>query len=173
MAGALTRVGLEMVRARGTEGSTLSISGSGLSASEKTDDGNVSISSGFFDNASGTLVLEMSNGKKLQIEGFLTENNIGSGPPGPPGAAGRDGIDGLDGRDGEQGPSGCEGPQGPRGPQGIPGERGPIGPQGPMGPTGPQGPRGDDGFVQVFIQSDPPEDTSPHILMPGAIWVKP
>jgi len=163
-----------MIRGSGRIGGVLKNAGKNVEVSDADQDGNSPYPvSGNLDSASGTLTIALSNGSEIKIGGFFTSNSILQGPQGVPGPKGADGRDGLDGRDGEQGPTGCIGPAGPRGQQGPEGPRGPEGQQGPTGPTGPQGPRGDDGFVQIFIQSEDPTSTSGEMVKPGAIWVKP
>lgn len=173
MSGGITRVPLSLVQARGKAGDPVVFNGAGLNTEQGTDT-NAKLVGGTLDSATGTLNLKLSDGSTIKIEGFATPSSITQGGiPGPQGLPGRDGVNGLDGRDGERGPTGFQGPQGPRGVAGPQGERGPQGPQGPQGPTGPQGLRGDDGFVQIWIQNDPPEETNGAAVVAGALWVKP
>lgn len=172
MAG-VTKIPLSMVAAKGKAGSKVENTGNGLALEEGSPSTASVLTGGTLDSNTGILILNLSNGQKIQISGFLTPSSIGKGEPGPQGLPGRDGIDGLNGKDGERGPTGYQGPAGPRGPQGIQGERGPQGPAGPTGPQGAQGQRGDDGFLQIFIQSEPPEETNASSIMPGALWVRP
>lgn len=171
--GSPTRVPLSLIQARGKAGDKLVFNGAGLEAESGADAVNAKLVSGVLDSSTGTLSLRLSDGSLIKVDGFLTPSAIGQGAPGPQGLPGRDGIDGLDGRDGERGPTGFQGPAGPRGVQGPQGERGPQGPQGPTGPRGLQGQRGDDGFVQIFIQAEPPETTSGATVQAGSLWVKP
>lgn len=171
--GELTRVPVEMVRARGRVGANLKNTGTSLQVAESDETQTPFPVSGHLDQLTGVLQLTLSDNTFIKVDGFFTTNSIVQGPSGPRGLGGLNGRDGADGRDGEQGPTGCQGPAGPRGDIGPEGPRGPQGIQGPPGPQGTPGPRGEDGFVQVWIQSDDPATMEGSNVLPGALWVKP
>ena len=165
----LTRTPLTMLDARGTPNSDVRFDGENITLSADENPNNLGVTGGNFDDATGTLTLNLANGNSLSISGFMTLGNIGVGPAGPQGLSGSDGTDGLFGTDGESGITGCAGPagaQGLQGPQGVPGLRGATGPAGPTGPTGPAGAAG---VLQVFIQTADPASSA----RPGALWVRP
>lgn len=166
--GGLTRTPLSMLEARGEPGSDVRFSGEQVHTEPGADINNTGIVNGNFDDASGTLTLNLMNGQKVQIRGFMTQSDIGTGPEGPQGLSGMNGTDGLLGEDGLQGPPGCQGPPGAPGPTGPKGEVGPQGKQGDIGPTGPTGPKGDDGQVDIYIQTE-----DPGAVGAGALWIRP
>lgn len=170
----LTRVPLKLLSGKGIPHSDVRFDGKEIVVEEdskqETDFGVVS---GSFDNTSGVLTLELKNGEKLEITGFLTNSSIGTGPVGPTGPSGRDGRDGLNGIDGLKGATGSQGPAGRPGVQGPKGDIGFPGPTGPTGPAGPAGDKGDDGTVQIWIQEEDPANTGIDHLVPGALWIKP
>lgn len=166
--GGLTRTPLSMLEANGDPDSDVRFDGSEVVAEKDASLNNAGVIAGHFDDATGVLTLTLVNGQKVQISGFMTQGDIGTGPAGPQGIGGTDGTDGLLGEDGAQGPQGC---QGPPGTPGATGPRGAMGPQGPEGPAGPQGEKGDpgvDGKVDVYIQTE-----DPGAVGPGALWVRP
>jgi hypothetical protein len=173
MAGTLTRLPVTMLRARGKTGGNLKNTGTSVQIADDDETISPYLTGGYLDQLNGTLQLENSDGSTVRIDGFFTTNSIVQGPVGPRGMAGQNGRDGADGRDGEQGPTGCQGPAGPRGEAGPEGPRGPQGIQGPQGPQGTPGPRGEDGFVQVYIQTDDPSAQEGTSVKAGTFWVKP
>lgn len=110
-----------------------------------------------FQDGDGKLVLVRRDGTTLEIDGFLSQSDFGtglSGPRGNPGLEGDDAFDGEDGSDGGEGCAGEEGGIGELGPlgktetdgvQGIPGPLGGPGPPGPQGPPGKTGRFGHEG----------------------------
>lgn len=98
-----------------------------------------------YDPESGVLTLTRNDTAVLQVSGFMTSGNIGTGPRGPTGPSGAVGQNGRHGKDGRPGIPGCTGPKGDSGPAGPQGATGPQGPRGYAGPTGPQGPAGASG----------------------------
>lgn len=170
----LTKVPLQMLAAVGRPNSDVRFNGLNVVVTPQQEDENdYGISGGTFDATSGTLTLTLRNGAALELQGFMTQGEIGVGPAGPQGAAGRDGRDGLNGIDGDQGSTGCQGPAGPPGRQGPRGEQGLQGSTGPKGATGPTGPDGKDGTVQIWVQTQDPVETSPVHIVAGALWIKP
>lgn len=166
--GGLTRTPLSMLEAKGDPGSHLKYSGQRVFTERQQDINNSGLASATFDDASGVLTLTLVNGETMQVRGFMTTGNIGTGPEGPQGLGGVDGTDGLLGMDGLQGPPGCQGPPGARGATGPRGAQGPQGELGPIGPTGATGPKGDDGQVDIWIQTE-----DPGAVGAGALWVRP
>lgn len=173
MAGAITRLPVSMLTARGRAGANLKNAGTSVQVSETDETKSPTLISGHLEQTSGVLQLNLDDGTNVKVSGFYTSNSIVQGPVGPQGLPGLDGRDGADGRDGEQGATGCQGPAGPRGEAGPEGPRGPQGIQGPAGPQGTPGPRGEDGFVQIFIQTSDPATMEGSLVQPGALWVKP
>lgn len=171
--GELTRLPVGMIHARGRVGGNLKNAGTSLQVAEQDESQTPYPVSGHLDQLTGVLQLTLSDNTFIKVDGFFTTNSIVQGPSGPRGNAGLNGRDGADGRDGEQGPTGCQGPAGPRGDIGPEGPRGPQGIQGPPGPQGTPGPRGEDGFVQIFIQTDDPSQAEGSYVKPGTLWVKP
>lgn len=169
----LTRTPLSMLDAKGTSKSDVVYDGKEVVV--ENDSNNVSGDpvSGFFDDVTGTLVLNLENGTQIKISGLPTVNSLGQGAVGPTGPRGENGTNGANGTNGEKGSTGCQGPPGTPGKQGAVGPTGAAGEIGPRGETGPTGPRGDDGIVQVFIQTADPTTTSGSLVAAGAIWVKP
>lgn len=168
MSGGLTKTPLSLLQARGAPNSDVRFSGSEVVTEADQNINNAGIASANYDSQTGTLTLNLVNGSKMQITGFMTAGDIGVGPAGPQGNSGSNGADGLIGEAGERGVSGCAGPAGAPGATGPKGEMGPQGPEGPPGPTGPQGPAGKDGKVDVYIQT-----ADPGAVGPGALWVRP
>jgi len=166
--GGLTKTPLSMLEAHGEPDSDVRYSGEAVYTERDKDLNNTGVHSGYFDDATGTLTLTLINGQQLQIAGFLTQGDIGQGPPGAQGISGTDGADGLLGEDGLQGPAGCQGPPGTPGATGARGQMGPQGEQGPMGPKGDKGDPGENGQVDIYIQS-----ADPGPVGAGAFWVKP
>lgn len=164
----LTRTPLKMLDARGSPNSDVTFNGKEVVVEDLETNNKRGIVSGHYDDATGTVTLELESGQKLSIHGFITTSGIGKGPVGPVGPKGDAGQNGIDGRDGETGPTGCQGPPGTPGRQGVVGPPGPAGQIGPKGETGPTGPKGDDGIVQVYIQTNDPGAPGA-----GSIWVKP
>lgn len=170
----LTKVPLGMLSAVGRPNSDVRFNGINVVVTPQQEDENdFGIKDGTFDATSGTLTLALRNGAALELTGFMTQGEIGVGPAGPQGAAGRDGRDGLNGIDGDQGSTGCQGPAGPPGRQGPRGEQGLQGNTGPKGATGPTGPDGKDGFLQIWVQTQDPIETSPLHVSAGSLWIKP
>jgi hypothetical protein len=164
----LTKTPLSMLEGKGPPNSDVRYTGSEITTRLDDAINDSGLVSGRFDDSTGTLVLTLVNGTLLKVSGFMTQSAIGTGPEGQPGIGGQDGTDGLMGTDGDQGQQGC---QGPAGRAGATGPRGQQGIQGPAGDPGPEGPRGDqglDGVVDVYIQSDEPQNVGP-----AALWVKP
>lgn len=170
----LTKVPLQLIGASGRPNSDVRFNGKDVVVTPQQEDENdYGVGGGTFDATSGTLRLTLRNGAILELQGFMTQGDIGVGPAGPQGASGRDGRDGLNGIDGDQGSTGCQGPAGPPGRQGARGEQGLPGSTGPKGATGPTGPDGKDGFVQIWVQTEDPISTSPQHVQAGSLWIKP
>lgn len=163
-----------MLQASGNPGSNVEFDGKEVMVGEvltenNPDIGDANISNAQYDQINGVLVLTFTNGYMLNVSGFMTEGNIGVGPPGPQGLPGAPGVDGLQGRDGEKGSTGDQGPAGPVGPVGPTGPTGPRGEPGVPGTDGATGPKGDPGKVEVYITAaDPGAEAGP-----GALWIKP
>lgn len=164
----LTRTPISMLDSRGEPNSDVRFNGDEVVAVPDEDINNTGIASANYDSSTGTLTLNLVNGQKLVIDGFMTQGSIGVGPAGSQGIAGTDGTDGLLGTDGQQGPQGCQGPPGRPGATGPRGAMGPQGPQGDIGPTGPKGDPGADGKVDVYIQTE-----DPGAVGAGALWIRP
>lgn len=164
----LTRTPLKMLDARGSPNSDVTFNGKEVVIENLETNNKRGIVKGHYDDATGTVTLELESGEKLSISGFITTSGIGKGPTGPTGPTGESGRNGVDGRDGDTGPTGCQGPPGTPGRQGVVGPTGPAGQIGPAGAVGPTGPKGDDGIIQVFIQTAEPSNA-----VPGALWIKP
>ena len=122
--------------------------------------GDAAVKDGRYDTTTGTLMITLGDDSTLVVEGFPTEQSIGTGPKGDRGGAGKEGRPGKNGKDGSEGPQGCPGakgdkgeigPTGPEGPIGLTGEQG-I--QGIQGPQGDQGPKGEPGQEPVYIYSE-------------------
>lgn len=170
----LTRVPLTLLRASGKVNSDVRFDGTNVVVTDpQVAENDYGITGAKYDATNGHLTLVLRNGGTLDITGFPTISDIGTGPAGPAGPAGKDGRDGLNGVDGAKGATGCEGPVGPTGRQGPRGEQGLPGPTGPAGPTGATGPDGKDGKVVIFIQTQDPMQDSSAFVQPGALWVKP
>lgn len=164
----LTKTPLSMLDAIGEPNSDVRFDGGEVITSPEQNINNLGVQSGFFDDATGILTLQLVSGQKIQVSGFMTQGDIGTGPAGAQGIGGVDGTDGLLGRDGDPGPAGCQGPPGTPGSTGPRGEMGPAGAEGPVGPIGPTGPKGEDGKVDIYIQSDDPGSVGA-----GALWIRP
>jgi hypothetical protein len=99
-----------------------------------------------YDEDTGTIIIEMSNGQKITISGFVRlddiEYHLAKGRRGERGRSGIDSPDGKDGKPGERGCVGCEGPVGDTGLKGLRGLRGETGKPGCEGVEGPQGIQG-------------------------------
>ena len=167
MAG-LTKTPLSMLEALGEPDSDVRFSGESVYTERDQNINNTGLQTGHFDDATGILTITLVNGQQLQIAGFMTQGDIGMGPPGTQGIGGTDGTDGLLGEDGLQGPAGCQGPPGTPGATGPRGEMGPQGAEGPQGAQGAKGDPGEDGQVDIYIQT---EDPGP--VGAGAFWVRP
>lgn len=166
--GGLTRTPLSMLEARGAPNSDVRFDGREVNTQKDENINNTGVTSGKFDDVTGTLSLTLVNGQSVEIRGFMTHGDIGVGPEGPQGIGGVDGTDGLLGEDGLQGPPGCQGPPGTPGVTGPQGEMGAQGEAGPPGMTGPTGPKGDDGQVDIYIQTE-----DPGAVGAGALWIRP
>lgn len=164
---ALTKTPLDMIQAQGEPGTDVEFDGKQLVLTPQEAFLN-SVVNGTFDAVTGTLTLSLANGNTIDIDGFLTQGDIGDAAQGPQGPVGPAGADGLVGVAGPQGPQGCQGPPGPAGRTGAPGVQGPIGPAGPQGEKGDKGDSGDDGTVQVYIQAE-----DPGAVGAGALWIRP
>jgi hypothetical protein len=116
-----------------------------------------SIVSGRYDATTGTLHLNLGDGRTLVIKGFATEQTVGLGPKGnrgPLGKDGRVGKNGLNGREGLQGCPGVKGDKGEIGPNGTQGPEGPVGEpgnQGIQGSKGVRGPTGNPGQEPIYV----------------------
>lgn len=100
-----------------------------------------------FNSKLGILSIIKQNGDLLEIGGFLTQDQLGTGDRGERGVRGKDAHNGRDGKDGKQGDTGCQGEPGPAGIKGRHGRDGTDGPVGIPGKTGCEGPTGDPGQV--------------------------
>jgi hypothetical protein len=169
MANGLTRVPLNMIRAKGSAGSDVVFNGRDVVVKEEENVNNSGINAISYDDSTGTLTVVLVNGTVKTVTGFMTPGNIGVGPAGPQGLPGVAGANGLLGADGQQGPTGCQGPPGRDGATGPRGEVGPQGPKGPPGDKGDKGEKGDTGKVAIYIQTEDPGSAAG----PGALWVKP
>lgn len=123
------------------------------------------VGTGNYDGETGILSLQLvtkegNHAGTLNIDGFMTNSNIGIGKPGPTGPAGKAGSPGINGVDGRPGDKGCQGPKGDRGQIGATGPIGPsgtygaLGATGPAGATGPQGEVGPPGESFAFLASE-------------------
>jgi len=122
--------------------------------------GDAAVKSGRYDTTTGTLMITLGDDSTLVVEGFPTDQSIGTGPKGDRGAVGKGGRPGKNGKDGLDGPQGCPGSKGDKG------EIGPTGPEGPMGITGEQGiqgiqgqqgdrgPKGEPGQEPIYVYSE-------------------
>jgi hypothetical protein len=101
-----------------------------------------------YNQDTGELIADLSNGTDLVVSGFLTAETIvsaGFGKRGDRGATGPRGEPGRDGKDGLDGPPGCQGAKGDSGPIGARGDTGPAGLKGDTGSIGPKGDQGERG----------------------------
>lgn len=101
-----------------------------------------------FDSVNGILSIIKANQEIIEVGGFLTQRDFGTGIIGPRGLNGVDGEPGQIGDDGPTGPDGCVGDPGTMGlpgPPGNPGKDGVQGHQGPIGQTGVKGIQGPTG----------------------------
>jgi len=198
----LTRPVIEQVKAKGSEKETeIIVSDEKLSLDIPRESTVSEVEYGFYDELKGSLVLQLYNGERIEVEGFPVEDEIPMGLTGPKGDDGAPGKQGVPGRDGLVGEPGCEGTRGDtgargktgldgrkgmRGPAGIRGATGPQGPrgaagsEGDIGPIGPTGPRGVDGGVGVpgeqgeeVLPSIVVSATDPGAVGPGVLWVDP
>lgn len=159
----LVKAPLDMIQSPQQSGTVVA---EGESLAIKPLSENIDQISGSFDDATGTITLNIPVYGKVTITGLPTSNSVGVGRAGNQGNDGTPGMDGLIGSVGDVGQRGCRGPAGPQGKPGPRGPRGVDGPPGPTGSTGPQGIRGQDGRVQIYIQS---EDPGP--IGAGALWI--
>lgn len=159
----LVKAPLDMIQSPQQSGTVVA---EGESLAIKPLSENIDQISGSFDDATGTITLNIPAHGKVVITGLPTSNSVGVGRAGNQGNDGTPGMDGLIGAIGDVGQRGCRGPAGPQGKPGPRGPRGVDGPPGPTGSTGPQGIRGQDGRVQIYIQS---EDPGP--IGAGALWI--
>jgi len=166
--GGLTKTPLSMLDAYGDPDSDVRFSGESVFTSKDQNLNNAGLHAGHFDDATGVLTVTLVNGQKMQIAGFMTQGDIGTGPAGSQGIGGVDGTDGLLGEDGLQGPAGCQGPPGTPGATGPRGEMGPQGGEGPPGIQGAKGDNGENGQVDIYIQT-----ADPGPVGAGAFWVRP
>lgn len=159
----LVKAPLDMIQSPVQSGTVVA---EGASLSIKPESNSEGTPTGSFDDATGTLTIDIPVLGRLIITGLPTSNSVGIGRQGNQGNDGTPGMDGLLGSPGDVGQRGCRGPAGPQGKPGPRGPRGVDGPPGPTGSTGPQGIRGQDGRVQIYIQS---EDPGP--VGAGALWI--
>lgn len=164
----LTKTPLGMLEAKGTPDSDVRFTGQEVVAQPDKNINNTGIKNASYDSLTGTLTLTLVNEEVIEIDGFFTADDAGSGPEGLQGIDGTDGADGLLGKDGLQGPQGCQGPPGTPGATGPKGVQGLQGEKGNRGDEGKKGNDGDDGVIDVYIQTE-----DPGTVGAGALWVKP
>lgn len=185
----LTKVKLSLIQGVGDLDALVANTGAHLDVGDYSSKPEVSLTALNYDRDLGILILTLSDGSTVNVEGFVNDGNMrlgrigdygSTGKPGDTGITGVDGSKGLKGPQGFRGLTGARGltglrgrkgdtgPQGFRGDTGLRGVTGNTGPLGITGGTGATGRKGSDSTIPIVIS-----ETDPGAIGAGSFWVKP